>query len=64
MGAVTNGAQRWLELGPVSFQPSDIAKVALILHVAVLLAKKQDYIGDLKRGFVPLLGLDRADGAA
>ena len=55
LGAVTNGAQRWLELGPVSFQPSDIAKVALILHVAVLLAKKQDYIGDLKRGFVPLL---------
>ena len=55
LGAVTNGAQRWLELGPVSFQPSDIAKVALILHVAVLLAKKQDYIADLQRGFVPLL---------
>ena len=55
LGAVTNGAQRWLELGPISFQPSDIAKVALILHVAVLLAKKQTYITDLKRGFVPLL---------
>ena len=55
LGAVTNGAQRWLELGPVSFQPSDLAKVALILHVAVLLAKKQDYIGDVTRGFVPLL---------
>ncbi len=55
LGAVTNGAQRWLELGPVSFQPSDLAKVALILHVAVLLAKKQEYIADVKRGFVPLL---------
>ena len=55
MGAVTNGAQRWLELGPISFQPSDLAKVALILHVAVLLARKQDYIGDVTRGFVPLL---------
>ena len=55
LGAVTNGAQRWLELGPVSFQPSDLAKVALILHVAVLLAKKQEYVTDLKRGFVPLL---------
>jgi cell division protein FtsW len=55
LGVVTNGAQRWLELGPISFQPSDLAKVALILHVAVLLAKKQDYIGDLSRGFVPLL---------
>ena len=55
MGAVTNGAQRWIELGPITFQPSDVAKVALILHVAVLLARKQDYIGDLKRGLVPLL---------
>lgn len=55
VGAVTNGAQRWIELGPVSFQPSDIAKVALILHVAVLLARKQDYIGDWSRGFAPLL---------
>ena len=55
MGAVTNGAQRWIDLGPISFQPSDLAKVALVLHVAVLLARKQDYIGDFKRGFVPLL---------
>ncbi len=55
LGVVTNGAQRWLELGPVSFQPSDLAKVALILHVAVLLSRKQDYISDFARGFVPLL---------
>ena len=55
MGVVTNGAQRWLELGPISFQPSDVAKVALILHVSVLLSKKQDYITSLGRGFVPLL---------
>ena len=54
-GVVQGGAQRWLDLGPVSFQPSDLAKVSLILHVAVLLAKKQDYIGDLARGFAPLL---------
>ena len=55
LGAVTNGAQRWLELGPISFQPSDVAKVALILHVSVLLSKKQEYITSLGRGFVPLL---------
>ncbi|MCH8031171.1 MAG: FtsW/RodA/SpoVE family cell cycle protein, partial [Bacteroidetes bacterium] len=54
IGAMTNGAMRWIEIGPVSFQPSDFAKVALLIHVAVLLAKKQDYIRDFYRAFVPL----------
>lgn len=55
VGAATNGAQRWIAIGPVSFQPSDFAKVTLILHVAVLLARKQGYVSDWKRGVVPLL---------
>ncbi len=55
LGAVTNGAQRWLEIGGISFQPSDFARVALVLHMAVLLARKQTYIGDWNRGFVPLM---------
>ncbi len=54
MGVITNGAARWIDLGPVSFQPSDLAKVALLIHVAVLLAKKQEYIGDFYKAFVPL----------
>ena len=55
VGVATNGAQRWISLGVVSFQPSDLAKLALIVHVAVLLARKQDYVGDWGRGFVPLM---------
>lgn len=55
VGVATGGAQRWIDLGPVRFQPSDLAKVAVILHVAVLLAKKQDYIGNFQRAFVPLV---------
>ncbi len=54
VGVATNGAQRWIDLGLVTFQPSDLAKVALILHVAVLLARKQAYVTDWARGFVPL----------
>jgi cell division protein FtsW len=53
-GVVSGGAARWLALGPVTFQPSDVAKVALLLHVAVLLAKKQAYVRDFHRAFVPL----------
>ena len=55
MGIVTNGAARWLTLGPITFQPSDLAKVALLVHVAVLLSRKQPYIDDFYRAFVPLL---------
>lgn len=54
-GVMLGGATRWLTVGGVSFQPSDFAKVALILHLAVLLARKQSYIDDFHRGFLPLL---------
>jgi cell division protein FtsW len=53
-GVASGGAERWLELGPITFQPSDLAKVALLLHVAVLLAKKQAYVEDFHRAFLPL----------
>ena len=55
VGAVSGGAQRWLSVGGFSFQPSDFARAALLVHVAALLAKKQPYIGDFKRAYVPLL---------
>ncbi len=55
VGTMTGGAQRWLELGPIGFQPSDLTKVALVLYVAVLLAQKQEYIKDFGRAFVPIL---------
>lgn len=31
LGAVHNGAKRWLELGPISFQPSELMKLAIVL---------------------------------
>lgn len=54
-GIMLGGATRWLEIGGISFQPSDLAKVALILHLGVLLARKQGYIREFERGFMPLL---------
>ena len=53
-GVASGGAVRWLELGPVTFQPSDVARVALLPHVAALLAKKQAYVEDFHRAFLPL----------
>lgn len=37
LGVEYNGAKRWLKLGPVQFQPSDISKVAVILFVAYII---------------------------
>lgn len=56
-GTSLNEASRWytLPLINITFQPSDLAKLALIIYVARLLAKKQDEINDFKKGFVSIL---------
>lgn len=54
-GTVVKGAQRWVSFGPVSFQPSEFAKFALVIHLAVLLQAKQKYITHFRDGFLPLV---------
>ncbi len=49
VGTKVLGAQRWLKFGPISVQPAEIAKFAMILFVAHQLEKKQDRL----RRFVP-----------
>jgi rod shape determining protein RodA len=38
LGRTVQGAQRWIQLGPLQFQPAELAKVAVILALAALLA--------------------------
>ncbi|MEX0823746.1 MAG: putative peptidoglycan glycosyltransferase FtsW [Balneolaceae bacterium] len=54
-GDLVFGARRSLSIGSFSFQPSSFAAISLILHVAVLLSEKQDYIKVFKRAFLPIL---------
>jgi cell division protein FtsW len=56
-GANLNEASRWLYIPGInlSFQTSDLAKLALIMYLARLLSKKQDDIKDLRKGFIPLI---------
>ncbi|MEO8446560.1 MAG: putative lipid II flippase FtsW [bacterium] len=49
------GASRWINLGPLSFQPSEFVRYAVIIYVALLLAKKKDYIDLLYRGYLPVI---------
>ncbi|MBP1889723.1 cell division protein FtsW [Clostridium moniliforme] len=48
-----NGAQRWIQLGPFSFQPSELAKYVVVLYLAMFLEKKGDGIKKLKTGVIP-----------
>jgi cell division protein FtsW len=50
-----NGARRWLLVGPVAVQPSELAKLVVIIWTAALVVKKQDRLHSLSRGLGPLL---------
>ena len=58
-----NGSKRWLSLGPFSFQPSEFAKVAVILFLAFLVTKNVKKMGNMKTMFLimvsilPIVGL-------
>jgi cell division protein FtsW len=55
VGVNMGGATRWLNLGPVHVQPSEPAKLALVLYLAYSLEKKQSHIGTFAIGIVPHL---------
>jgi cell division protein FtsW len=46
------GAGRWINLGPISFQPSEVVKIILILHLAHWIDAKSDILTELKEGFI------------
>ena len=46
------GAGRWLNLGFTSFQPADIAKLVLIIHLSALIEDKGEKLKDYKHGFL------------
>jgi cell division protein FtsW len=53
-GMVAGGSARWLRLGPVTLQPSEIAKVAVLTFAATLLARRFRRIHDLRELLLPL----------
>lgn len=51
-GMRINGSRRWVGLGPVTFQPSEIAKVAVVFFLASWFAVREKESGQLLQGFV------------
>jgi cell division protein FtsW len=57
MGEEINNAKRWIMI-PVlnmTFQTSDLAKLALIMYVARVISSKQEYIKDFQEAFMPII---------
>ena len=55
VGQEINGSKRWLALGPLSFQPSEFAKIALIIFLAWMVTKQGKKIVKLKTMFLVIL---------
>ncbi len=50
-----NGARRWVDIGPVNFQPSEAARLSVVLWCAMLAAKKGEQVRQFKKGVLPFL---------
>jgi cell division protein FtsW len=52
---VLNGARRWVNIGPVNFQPSELARLAVVIWCAMLAAKKGEQVREFKKGVLPFI---------
>jgi cell division protein FtsW len=55
IGGTAKGASRWIRLPGFNFQPSELAKVALIVYMAYSLDKRQEKLRQFASGFFPYL---------
>jgi cell division protein FtsW len=53
IGVCLGGATRWLRFGPVTVQPSECAKLGIIIYLSYFLSKKRENIQKFSLGFLP-----------
>jgi cell division protein FtsW len=50
-----NGARRWIDLGPINFQPSELARIVVVIWCAMLASKKGQQVREFKKGVLPFI---------
>jgi len=57
LGHAAGGARRWLKIGPLQFQPSELAKIVFVLWLSRSLARRQDRLATFSEGILPHLAV-------
>ncbi|WP_025704022.1 putative lipid II flippase FtsW [Paenibacillus graminis] len=50
-----NGAKSWFSIGSLGIQPTELAKISIILYLAALISKKGERLRDLRTGYIPVM---------
>ncbi len=50
-----NGARRWVDAGPINFQPSELARLVVVIWCAMLASKKGEQVRQFKKGVLPFI---------
>ena len=51
------GARRWIGMGALNLQPSEVMKLACAIYAADFTVRKQDFMHDFRKGFAPMAGV-------
>jgi len=54
IGRMVNGSRRWLRMGMMSFQPSELVKVAMVVYLSYFITKKNEHLRDFMSGVLPV----------
>ena len=57
IGVIRNGSRSWFGIGPFGIQPSEFAKLSLIIFASKYLEKSNKFLKDYKKGIFPILGI-------
>ena len=57
IGREVNGSRRWIPLGILTFQPSELMKLFVVLYAADYTVRKAAFMDDFRKGFVPMFAV-------
>lgn len=53
IGRTVNGARRWINAGPFTFQPAELVKLTLVVYLSSYMSSRRELIRDFQRGLLP-----------